>query len=269
MKTPIKTNKPPDQFEERLLPGAVTTASGLSTHKHRYIFASAFVQNKVVLDCACGMGYGSNYLKGKASMVIGGDISREAIKSAKSFYKQEELFFLQLDATKLPFSENTFDVIVSLETIEHLESYKSFLSECVRVLKTGGTFICTTPNRHRLILPFRKPVWPFHTHEFTVREFHNLVRAFFRVEGLFYQPSSLKAIILSLGGILLSRIPGGSQFKQFVRKTIPYETYTSVDKIEISEKGELDEKQKVRPLNSTFLRFPRTIVVVGKNRKGF
>jgi len=269
VKTPIKTNKPPDQFEEQFLPDAVTSVSDLSAHKHRYIFASAFVQNKVVLDCACGIGYGSNYLKGKASLVIGGDISREAIKSAKSLYRQEGLSFLQLDATKLPFGDNFFDVIVSVETIEHLENYNSFLSECARVLKRGGTFICTTPNRYRLIFPFKKPLWPFHTQEFTVREFRNLVRLFFQVEGLFYQPSSPKGIIVSLGGKLLSHIPRGSQIKRFIRKTIPYETYTSVDKIEISEKGELDEKQKVRPLNSTFLRFPRTIVVVGKNRKGF
>jgi len=269
MKASIKGVNPPDQFEERGLPGTVMSVIGLSTHKHRYIFASAFVQNKVVLDCACGMGYGSNYLKGKASMVIGGDISREAIEYAKNLYKQEGLFFLQLDATKLPFCDNFFDVIISLETIEHLENYKSFLCECVRVLKRGGTLICSTPNRYRFIFPFKKPLWPFHVHEFTVKEVRELMGEFFQVERLFYQPLSFKDKILGLGGVLLSHIPGGSRFKQFVRKTIPYETYTLVDKIEISEKGEVDEKQRVRPLKSTFLRFPGTIVVVGKNRKGF
>ncbi len=269
MKAPIEGMNPPDQFKEQLLPGAITSAANLLVRKHRYIFACAFVQNKVVLDCACGMGYGSNYLKGKASMVIGGDISREAVKYAKNLYKQEGLFFLQLDATKLPFCDNFFDVIISLETIEHLENYKSFLCECIRVLKRGGTFICSTPNRYRLIFPFKKPLGPFHVHEFTVNEVRELMGKFFQIERLFYQPLSFRDRILGLGGVLLSHIPGGSQFKQFVRKTIPHETYTLVDKVEISEKCELDEKQRVRPLKSTFLRFPRTIIIVGKNRKDF
>jgi len=47
----------------------------------------------------------------------------------------------------LPFPDEYFDVVVSLETIEHLKKYKRFLAECRRVLKKDDLFICSTPNK--------------------------------------------------------------------------------------------------------------------------
>lgn len=41
-------------------------------HINRYVFASNFVMNKIVLDVACGTGYGSNCLLKSAKMVVGG-----------------------------------------------------------------------------------------------------------------------------------------------------------------------------------------------------
>jgi ubiquinone/menaquinone biosynthesis C-methylase UbiE len=58
--------------------------------------------------------------------------------------------FLLGDARSLPFSDNSFDGIVAMEIIEHLEDDVSFLRECLRVLKHGGTLLLTTTNRLRL-----------------------------------------------------------------------------------------------------------------------
>jgi len=144
-----------------------------------YAFAAELVKGKVVLDVACGAGYGSSYLFDKgAKEVVGGDITVEAIEAAQKFYGREGVEFRVLDATKLPFADESFDAITSMETIEHLEQYRDYLSECKRVLKKGGIFICSTPNKGHGISEV-KEFSPFHVHEFYVEEFKDLLSEFF------------------------------------------------------------------------------------------
>ena len=102
-----------------------TSCTAYQEHMGRYIFASRFVKDKIVLDLACGAGYGSSYLYQKgAKIVVGGDYSSLAIEHAKAHYAQQDgLFFIRFDATQLPFKDEVFDVIASFETIEHLRAY--------------------------------------------------------------------------------------------------------------------------------------------------
>ncbi|MGB8363056.1 MAG: class I SAM-dependent methyltransferase [Rhizomicrobium sp.] len=51
----------------------------------------------------------------------------------------------------LPYGDETFDVVYSMEVIEHVEGHRNFISEVARVLKPGGWFVMTTPNLHRAI----------------------------------------------------------------------------------------------------------------------
>ena len=46
----------------------------------------------------------------------------------------------------LPFQDESFDVVISMEGIEHFENQTDFVRECCRVLKPGGVMILTTPN---------------------------------------------------------------------------------------------------------------------------
>lgn len=46
----------------------------------------------------------------------------------------------------LPFAASSFDVVLSMEGIEHFEDQAGFLRECARVLRPGGRLILTTPN---------------------------------------------------------------------------------------------------------------------------
>ena len=139
---------------------------------NRYAFASQYVKGKEVLDIACGEGFGSRYLKLKgAKRVIGGDISDKAIECARSFYSEEGVEFILLDAQELPFSSSSFDVIVSLETIEHLRDPRRFLKECFRILRREGIFICSTPNAE--VTPKIKS--PDHIKEFSPKEFKGLL----------------------------------------------------------------------------------------------
>ena len=56
-----------------------------------------------------------------------------------------------VDLTRgLPYSDNSFDLVVMTEVIEHLENHRAAISELARVIRPGGRLILTTPNIMRL-----------------------------------------------------------------------------------------------------------------------
>ena len=168
-------------IEERVTPGT-SSPEMMQEHLDRYYFALDYVKGKTVLDIACGTGYGSHILSTKALNVIGADISPEAVNYALSNYQAENLYFSQCDALDLPFLDNSFDVVISFETIEHIKNYPKFISECRRILKPHGIFICSTPNS-LLSSPSGIIENPYHVIEFTSVEFTNaLLKEFSIVE---------------------------------------------------------------------------------------
>lgn len=180
----------------------------------RYAFAARFIKDKVVLEIGCGHGYGTNYLAKKGSkVVLGGDMSEEAMRYCRRYSGREGLEFVRLDATRLPFLDSSFDVIVSFELIEHLKEYQDFLSECKRVLREGGSFICSTPNRQVTSAVFNKPLCRFHMKEFGPSELRSLVERYFtsvEVYGQRYldRKSKFEWQMRSLGGYVLERLLG-------------------------------------------------------------
>lgn len=156
------------------------TLDGLKIGMTRYVFAGQFVKDRTILEIGCENGYGTSYLMSKgAGKVIGGDISEEAIEYAKAHYEREGLQFVVLDAQKLEYADSYFDTVVAFELIEHLERYEDFLCECKRVLKDGGVFICSTPNREINSPNADKPWFPGHVKEFSVEEFRSAVADYF------------------------------------------------------------------------------------------
>lgn len=117
-------------------------------HWHRYHFATSLVADRVVLDIACGAGYGSALLARGAARVTGADISPEAIDHARTRYASlANVEFRQADCAALPFADGSFDVVVSFETIEHIAAQEAFLDEVRRVLRPGGLVILSCPNK--------------------------------------------------------------------------------------------------------------------------
>lgn len=165
---------------ERVVPGK-TPQTIYDEHIYRYIFAASLAKNKVVLDVACGTGYGSCYIAEKGSdKVVGMDISMEAVDYARErFSNGDKPIFVCADAIRLPFRDNAFDVVVSFETIEHIRHYGKFLAECRRVLKENGLLVCSTPNRRIFSPKLAKPINTFHVKEFWPEEFHRLLRRYF------------------------------------------------------------------------------------------
>lgn len=112
--------------------------------KKRYDFCNKYIEDKIVLDIPCGIGWGSSLLNGYKDL-HGVDISEKAISKAKRKYPHINFRLGKME--KIPFNEAFFDVVICLEGIEHvtfLEGQK-FFEESKRVLKSGGKLIITTP----------------------------------------------------------------------------------------------------------------------------
>ncbi len=135
---------------ERLIPGIPGLQRLELEHLTRYEWASQFVQTKSVVDCGCGVGYGSALLAQDASSVIGFDYSEEAIEDARSKYGiSEKLDFRVGNLEEHDFSVPVCDVVVLFEVIEHLTSPGPFLKKVADAIQPGGVFLFSTPNFRR------------------------------------------------------------------------------------------------------------------------
>ena len=183
---------------ERMVPGH----SGQELeeeHWNRYYFASQFVRGKRMLDAACGTGYGTELLSRIAQEAVGIDISEDAVAYAGQNYRADNLKYLAASVTKLPFSDNCFDVVVSYETLEHIDatSQKVFLHEIRRVLKPDGILVMSTPNKN--IYDCRGEN-AFHRHELGYTEFADLLSEQFQHIQLLSQKWEICDAIVREGG---------------------------------------------------------------------
>jgi ubiquinone/menaquinone biosynthesis C-methylase UbiE len=189
------TKELPLEFEftgERIVPGR-TAEHLFREHEERYVFAGQYVKGKDVLDVACGTGVGSAHLHhAGARSVWGLDIDPQAIAFAKARYGFGS--FAECDATELFLPNSSVDVVVSFETIEHLMDHQKYITECRRVLRPGGIFICSTPNTK---LYGRRWENKYHVHELSCQEFQKLLASQFGELVLFSQSERIYPLYLS------------------------------------------------------------------------
>ncbi|PYG00631.1 Methyltransferase domain-containing protein [Georgenia satyanarayanai] len=96
-----------------------------------------------VLEVGCGRGGGSSYLaryRGPAT-VTGVDLSRSAIALCRRHRHAPGLSFVRGDALDLPFPDESFDVVVNVESSHCYPSVEAFLREVHRVLRPGGSLL--------------------------------------------------------------------------------------------------------------------------------
>jgi len=117
-------------------------------HLHRYAWCLPLVEGKDVLDVASGEGYGSAMLASKARSVRGVDISHDAVTHAAERYAAlGNLRYLQGSAAAIPLADDSVDVVVSFETIEHLLEQDEMMAEIRRVLRPDGILVMSSPNK--------------------------------------------------------------------------------------------------------------------------
>ena len=172
-------------------------------HRQRYHSIRKLVAGKIVLDAACGEGYGADLLAGTARRVVGIDISLEAMHHARSVYTRANLEYLVGSIADLPFADHSFDAVISFEVIEHLEEelQSAFLREIRRVLTREGLLVISTPNK--AVYTDRSGLHNrFHKKEFLIGEFESFLRRFFPQVSLYGQSWHISSVLGRPGGIL-------------------------------------------------------------------
>jgi SAM-dependent methyltransferase len=164
-------------------------------HVARYLWAENYVrQGDIVLDAACGLGYGSFALAelSKASKITGVDGSDYGVDYARENFcplsPKLDFFAGYLPECLAKYPDGHFDVIVSFETLEHVEHPEALLTEFHRLLSPGGRIVVSVPND-----------WsdetgedpnPFHLHVYTLDKLRAQIKQHFIPEALFQQIAS-------------------------------------------------------------------------------
>jgi len=144
-----------------------------------------FVKNKRVLDIACGGGGKSVWLAEKgAKKVTGIDLEEIFIEQAVNFAKEHKVKceFLVEDASKLSFEDESFDLVVLNDVMEHVSEPVKVLAEAGRVLRKGGRVFINMepyfhPNGSHMMDVFTMP-WNhvFFSEKFRIRMYKKLVK---------------------------------------------------------------------------------------------
>ena len=127
--------------------------------------------------------------------MVGVDLDVSAVRFANENYLSERVSFRRGDALALPIADCSIDVVVSFETIEHLEAHETFLAEVRRVLRPGGLLVISSPDR-RVYTEEAGQKNPFHVRELGRGEFLRLLRGHFAEVALLEQRAMAGSVIM-------------------------------------------------------------------------
>jgi 2-polyprenyl-3-methyl-5-hydroxy-6-metoxy-1,4-benzoquinol methylase len=160
-------------------------------HRGRYWWVAQIVDGKDVLDAGCGTGYGARILAAAgAASVTGVDVSAEAVEATKETPGLDAV--VQADLRDLPFDDDSFDLVVCWEVIEHIEEGARAIAEFRRVLRPDGILLVSSPN---------PDVYPsgneHHVHEYRPRELAAMLAERFANLASYRQHAWLASVIES------------------------------------------------------------------------
>jgi SAM-dependent methyltransferase len=171
-----------DGAPERFVPEEMHGQLIEAEHLGRYWWAGSFVQGKRVLDAGCGVAYGSAMLaEAGAREVVGVDVAGDILEAVRG-KMPAAVSLREADVNRLPFEDDSFDVVVCFEVIEHLEDPWTALDEFARILGENGLLAVSSPNRDVYMQGN-----PHHRHEFLPQELQDALEARFARARLFRQ----------------------------------------------------------------------------------
>ncbi len=190
----VQRNQPPgvpplELTGERTLPDVPAENYWYRRHLAVYEWIGARTTGKRVIDMACGEGYGSEVLSRSAATVLGVDGNPDAFEHARLRYRRQNLEF-ERGAVEWYGEPDSFDAVVFLQTIEHVQDPKGVLEHFRNLLAPGGVAYVSTPNVLTLApAGAEKSDNPWHIKEYRAAEFGELCRSVFgdvELLGLFH-----------------------------------------------------------------------------------
>lgn len=182
------------EFTGERLTTSLEMTHGVIEHLHRYALAQKISKDKIVLDIASGEGYGSYLISKGATKVFGVDIDEKSINHAKVKYiSSKNIEFYVGSTDSIPLEDNTVDVVISFETIEHHDRHEMMMKEVSRVLKKNGVLLISSPEKN--IYNERDINNPYHVKELTIDDFSGLLKKYFKNVKLFNQRFVIGSLI--------------------------------------------------------------------------
>lgn len=118
-----------------------------------------------VLDVATGQGAFVGILKRRLKSyteIVGIDDYKKAIEAARNSFGERDIRFIRMDAERMGFKDQCFDLVCAAKTLHHLVNVSRVLSEMMRVLKPGGRFIVSDMYREAQTEAQRTDVYIHH-----------------------------------------------------------------------------------------------------------
>jgi 2-polyprenyl-3-methyl-5-hydroxy-6-metoxy-1,4-benzoquinol methylase len=141
-----------------------------------YEQAAKIVHGKVA-DIGSGTGFGTHLLTRNASQVDGYDVDEAAYNFAKRSFSNGHIEFYNESITGTIVGNfiGGYDFITMIDVIEHIQEDKLAVQNVRRILKDGGAFICSTPNR---LSRYRKS--DYHIREYSPDNLRGLLEGVFK-----------------------------------------------------------------------------------------
>lgn len=114
-----------------------------SIQLYHHVASQVNLKGLKVLEIGSGRGGGSSYIARYHNVenMLGVDISPTAVDLCNKIYNINNLSFKVGDSESLPFEDNSFDVVINVESSHCYSSMDNFLSEVKRVIKVKGSFL--------------------------------------------------------------------------------------------------------------------------------
>jgi SAM-dependent methyltransferase len=158
---------------ERTVPGLAEENYWFRRHEIVYAALAPRCAGRDVLEAGCGEGYGADLIADVANRVVALDYDETTVAHVRARYPRIEIQHGNL--ADLPLPDESVDVVVNFQVIEHLWDQGQFVGECRRVLRPGGALLISTPNRITFSPGRDTPLNPFHTRELNAAELRELL----------------------------------------------------------------------------------------------